>query len=101
MVPPGISMLLMYLSCVSVSNDHELDDDVLIKERLEDDDFISRFDEAHKGTQHAFIGTGGDGDFGIGVDLLAEEGRVGIRNGLLQTRAALVIVSNADAADHV
>lgn len=67
----------------------DFEDLILVKEWLKDDDFISRLDEAHKGTQHAFVGTRSNGDFSIGVNFLAKEGRVGVRNSLLKTRAAL------------
>jgi hypothetical protein len=61
-VPPGISILLMYLGIVvrlmrlhSRAVRH-----ILIKEWLEDDDLISLLNKPHKGTQHAYF-TGLDG----------------------------------------
>lgn len=61
----------------------------LIKKGLKDDNLITRFDEAHESAEHTLIGTGGDGDLGLGIQLTTPEGRVGIRNGLPQPRPSL------------
>lgn len=60
MVPPGISMLLMYLpifvltrSCQSPAG---FAVDVLVEEGLKDNDVVSRLDKGHESTQHACKG---------------------------------------------
>lgn len=57
----------------------------LVKEGLKDDDLVSRLNERHEGTQHALVCAGGDGDLSFRVKLAAPVGRVGIRNGLLES----------------
>jgi len=48
--------------------------DVLVEEGLEDNDFVALFEEAHEGGEHALIGAGGDGDFGVWVEGAIEGG---------------------------
>lgn len=97
-------MLLIYLGMSSVKS-LPGQDDLLVEERLEDDNLVAGLNEPHEGTQHALhcqqdlrsygpnhrtlICTGGDRDLGIGVDGFAEERRVGVRNGLLETGTTL------------
>lgn len=63
--------------------------DVLVKERFEDDHFIALFDERHEGTQHALIGSSGDGDLGLVVQRTTPVRSVRISDGLLQSRPPL------------
>lgn len=65
---------------------------LLVEEGLEDDDFVSLFNEAHEGAQHAFVCTGGDGDLGVWIDLSAKERRICICYCLLQSRPPLSII---------
>jgi hypothetical protein len=56
MVPPGISILLMYLAMVvRVKLHSRAGRRILIEEWLEDNDLISVLNESHKGTQHAYL----------------------------------------------
>lgn len=57
---------------------------VLVEEGFKHDDFISRFDEAHECAEDSFVGAGSDCDFGLWVDVPAEQGRVGFRNCFLE-----------------
>lgn len=50
---------------------------LLVEEWLKNDDFVAGFNESHECTQTAFVRPSGDGDFGIRVDILAKERRVG------------------------
>lgn len=105
-VPPGISMLLMYLYSALERLEAQGQGSLLVKEGLEDDDLVSWFDESHESTQHSwsavskhfqtdvllrptFICAGGDGNFRIRVYGSSEGGRVCIRNGLLKSGTAL------------
>lgn len=62
---------------------------LLVEEGLEDNDFIPRLDETHKGTQHALICTGSDGDLRVWVDISAEQGRICFRDCFLQPWSSL------------
>ena len=73
--------------------------DSLIKEGLKDDDFITRFDECHEGTEHTFIGSSGNGNLCVRVDGPCKERRIGIGNGFLQPRSTLChLISELDLA---
>ena len=62
---------------------------VLIEERLKDNDLVAGLDEAHEGREHTLICAGCDGDLLFRIQSSAEEGRVGIGEGFLQTRSSL------------
>ena len=63
--------------------------DLLIEEGLEDNDLVAGLDEAHEGREHTLICAGCDGDLLFRIQRTAEEGRVGIGEGFLQTRSSL------------
>lgn len=81
-------------------------DNLLVKERLEDDHFITRLNESHESTQHSyndcepsstpaeahrqtFIGSRCNGDLRVRVQLSAERRGVRIGNGFLQAWTTL------------
>lgn len=57
MVPPGISILLMYLWGRQHENATIMRDNLLVEKWLEDDDLVSGLDESHKRTQHSCVDT--------------------------------------------
>ena len=59
---------------------------LLVEERLKHYDLVARLQMAQEGAEHALVRAGGDGDFGLCVDLAAEGGGVRVRDGLLQAR---------------
>lgn len=50
---------------------------VLVEERLEYDNFFTRFNEAHECAEHSLIRAGGNDDLGVWIDVAAEQGRIG------------------------
>jgi hypothetical protein len=52
--PPGISMLLIYLSRISIYFDTDKTVDILVKEGFKHNDFVSFLNESHECTEHAY-----------------------------------------------
>ena len=75
-MPPGISILEMYLVGVSWGVGVTSGWYMLVEEWLEDDDLVAWLYECHKGTEHAFIRSCSDGDFGIWIELPTKKWRV-------------------------
>lgn len=53
-------------------------DFLLVKERLENDDFVPRFDKSHECTETSLIRPSGNCNFSIWIDIPVEQRRVGI-----------------------
>ena len=63
--------------------------DVLIEERLKDNDLVAGLDKAHEGREHALVCAGCDGDLFLRIQSTPKEGRVCVCQSLLQARSSL------------
>jgi len=73
----------------NLSTSHLNIGNILIEERLHDNDLITFLNEAHQGAQNALICAGGDNNLGGGIELTTKEWRVGIRESLTQAETTL------------
>jgi len=73
----------------NLSTSHLNVGNILIVERLHDNDLITCLNEGHKGAQNALICAGGDNNLGGGIELTTEEWRVGVRESLTQAETTL------------
>lgn len=62
---------------------------ILVEERFEDNDFVSRLDEAHECTEHSLVRASCNCDFCLRIYVSAKEGRVGFCNSFLEPRPSL------------
>ena len=91
-VPPGISILDMYLGDFSIKLQLTPNRDLLVEEWFEYYNLVSRLDKTHERTKHALIRTCSDGNLCVWIDLPSKEGRVCICYCLLQPWPTLVLL---------
>lgn len=63
--------------------------DVLVEERLEDNDLVTGLDKAHEGREHSLVCAGRDCHLFLRIQSAAKEGRVRVGQSFLQARSSL------------